>query len=68
MNFKDCISVDDFLIVERSINKYILINDYENAFQMFLIHIARLNNYDRDELIRIFYKSMQKNSLEIKQK
>lgn len=68
MNFKDCISVDDFLIVERSINKYILINDYEKAFQMFLIHIARLNNYDRDELIRIFYKSMQKNSLEIKQK
>jgi hypothetical protein len=64
MDFKSCVSSSDFLIIEGSINKYILKNDYENAFHMFLIQVARLNNLDRDELIRIFYKSMHKKMLE----
>lgn len=44
-----------YLIVE-SIDKYLLINDYENAFIFFLIQIARMNSLDRDDLIRYFYK------------
>jgi hypothetical protein len=56
MDLIECKSAEEICIITENIEKYLLINDYENAFIIFLLHIKRLNNLDRDELIRYFYR------------
>ena len=48
-------SIEEISTIVETIEKYLLTNDYENAFIIFLLHIKRLNNLDRDELICYFY-------------
>ena len=49
-------SIEELLIMKESVEKYLLINDYKNAFTLFLIYTARLNAADREQLITYFYK------------
>jgi hypothetical protein len=49
-------SVEEITTIVDTIEKYLLIDDYENALIIFLLHIKRLNNLDRDKLICYFYK------------
>lgn len=56
MYYIENIFSEDMSIIIKNIEKYLLINDYENAFIIFLLHIKRINFLDRDELIRYFHK------------
>lgn len=48
-------SIEEINIIADTIEKYLLIDDYENAFIMFLLHMKRLNNLNRDDLLCYFY-------------
>ena len=37
-----------------NVEKYLLENDCENAFIIFLLYLSRLNNNDRDEMLLYF--------------
>ena len=54
MDFIGCKPNHELLIMKETIEKYLLEKDYENAFALFLIYIARLNSFDRDDLILYF--------------
>jgi hypothetical protein len=58
-------STEDILIMKESIEKYILQNDFENAFLLFLLQISRLNSIDRDTFI-IHFKNYFRKQLQLK--
>jgi hypothetical protein len=62
-------SIEEIHIIADTIEKYLLIDDYENAFIMFLLNIKRFNNSDKDDLICYFYnkfaKKYNKNTIKI---
>jgi hypothetical protein len=47
MYYIENIFSEDMSIIIKNIEKYLLINDYENAFIIFLLHIKRINFLDR---------------------
>ena len=51
-------SIEEIKIIADKIENYLLIDDHKNAFSMFLLHIKRLNNLDRDDLICYFYNKI----------
>jgi hypothetical protein len=53
-NFIDPLSPDDMIKIIENIERYLLINDHENAFISFLLHTERLNSIDKASLIRHF--------------
>jgi len=55
MNYAEVLSIEEKTIIYESIEKYLLENDYHNAFHFFIIHISRMNFVDRDELIYYFH-------------
>ena len=59
-------SVEEIKHIADTIENYLLIDDYENAFIMFLLHIKRLNNLERDDLICYFYNKIIKYNKTIK--
>jgi hypothetical protein len=56
-------SIEEIHIIADTIEKYLLIDDYENAFIMFLLYIKRLNNSDKDDLICYFYNKFAKKNI-----
>jgi hypothetical protein len=57
-------SSEEMTIIIKTIEKYLVTNDYESAFMMFLLHSGRVNFLDRDELTIYFYKYLiEKNNL-----
>lgn len=50
------LSVEEKFSIKNNIEKYLLKNDHENAFIIFLIHIARMNHEDRNDFIMYFIK------------
>ena len=52
-------SIEEINIIADTIEKYLLIDDHKNAFIMFLLHIKRLNNSDRNDLIYYFYNKIK---------
>ena len=51
-------TIEEINIIAYTIENYLLIDDYKNAFSTFLLHIKRLNNLDRDDLICYFYNKI----------
>jgi hypothetical protein len=51
-------SVEEITNIVDTIENYLLIDDYKNAFIMFLLHIKRLNNLERDDLLCYFYNKI----------
>lgn len=47
-------SSEEMLMIIENIQKYLLVNDYENAFIMFLLHIDRMNYTDKTDVIKYF--------------
>ena len=45
---------DEIQCMISNVEKYLLENDCENAFIIFLLYLARLNNNDRDEMLLYF--------------
>lgn len=66
MDYNDCTSEDELLLMKDSIEKYLLINDYENAFALFLIHIGRLNSIDDRDSFIMYFKKYIRNKLFLK--
>jgi len=56
MDYIDDKSLEDILNIINNIEKYLSLNEYENAFMMFLLHTNRMNSLDRDKLIKYFNK------------
>lgn len=54
---------EEILVMTASIEKYILQNDFENAFLLFLLQISRLNSSDRDNFI-IYFKNYFRSHLQ----
>lgn len=44
----------------ENIEKYLLKNEYESAFVMFLLYAGNMSSLDRDELIRYFTEFVRK--------
>jgi hypothetical protein len=64
----DCKTEEELLLMKESVEKYLLMNDYENAFTLFLIHVGRLNSIDdRDDFI-IYFKNYFRNKLFLEKK
>jgi hypothetical protein len=53
-------SKEELLIIRNSIDIFLLVDDYENAFAKFLLFIVKLNSYDRNELIHYYYNLFKK--------
>ena len=49
-------STEEMSTIVKSIEKYLIINEYENAFIMFLLQSNRINFLDRNILIKHFNK------------
>jgi hypothetical protein len=54
MDYIENKSLEEMTQIVENINKYLLANDYENAFAMFLLQMGRLNSLDRTDLIKYF--------------
>jgi hypothetical protein len=50
----DSKSSKDMLMIVENIERHLLIDDYENAFIAFLLHIEKMNFVDRTDLIKRF--------------
>jgi len=53
-------SKEELLSITNNIDKYLLLNDYENAFAKFLLFIVKLNSNDRDDIIHYYYTAFRK--------
>jgi hypothetical protein len=49
-------SSEEMSKIIKNIEKYLITNDYENAFSMFLLHALSINSLDKDILIKYFNK------------
>lgn len=47
-------SAEEMSGIIKNIEKYLITNEHENAFTMFLLHSKRMNSLDRDILIKHF--------------
>lgn len=47
-------SSEEMSKIIKNIEKYLITNEHENAFAMFLLHAKRMNSLDRDILIKHF--------------
>ena len=47
-------SAEEMSRIIKNIEKYLITNENENAFAMFLLHAERINSLDRDILIKHF--------------
>jgi hypothetical protein len=47
-------SAEEMSRIIKNIEKYLITNENENAFVMFLLHAERINSLDRDILIKHF--------------
>lgn len=47
-------SSEEMLQIIETVQKYLLINDYENAFIFFLLHTDRMNSVDKTDMIKYF--------------
>ena len=56
MDYIEELSIENKIVMKNNIEKYLFKNDYENAFILFLIYIARMNLADRDDFIIYFKK------------
>ena len=56
MDYLESKTNNELLEITKNIEKYILSNNYENAFFLFLHNLSNLNNDNRDEII-IYFKN-----------
>lgn len=54
MYYIDDTHPDEMRCMISNVEKYLLENDYENSFIIFLLYLARVNNDDRDEILLYF--------------
>lgn len=47
-------SSEEMLKIIETVQKYLLINDYKNAFYIFLLHTDRMNSVDKTDMIKYF--------------
>jgi hypothetical protein len=54
MDRHENVPYEEIIRMKNKIEKYILKNDYENALDLFLFYMLKLNSVDRDIIIEQF--------------